>query len=152
MTSCDMCGSMKPLTPALIEGTTLQVCAPCAKHGKILPKPIQPSEQPAAQRARQRAEAEMDEIIVEDFSRLIKQAREHRGLQQKELAQAVKEKESVIQHIESGSLQLSLALARALEKFLHITLIQVYAPPEKLTSSRDGALTIGDLVNIRKKS
>lgn len=153
MTHCDMCGFDRPLTPAAIEGTTLQVCQTCSRYGKILPKPILPvAQQAAAHQARQRADAEMDQILVDDAAHLIKQAREQKGLHQKDVAQAVKEKESVIHHIESGSIYPPLDLARKLEKFLHIRLIQVYVPPAKLSTSQDGTLTIGDLVNVRKKS
>lgn len=151
MPNCDMCGSMKSLVPAFIEGTTLQVCADCAKHGKILPKPVLPSEQPAAtQRARQRADAAMDEVLVDDLARRIKEARERQNLEQKDLAKRVKEKASVIHKIESGHMKPPLALARTLEKVLHITLVQAYTPPGKLTSSSGSSLTIGDLVKVRK--
>src|SRR3989344_6323062 len=153
MTQCDMCGSLKPLVPAFIEGTTLQVCSSCSRYGKVMPKPmISPHQQPAAQLAKQRAEAELDFILVADFPSLIKQAREQKKLQQKDLALAVKEKESVIQHVESGHLQPSLYLAKKLEKYLHISLVQLYIPPEKSKTSSDGTLTIGDLVNLRKRS
>ncbi len=153
MTQCDMCGLDRSLTPALIEGTTLHVCQTCGRFGKLLPQPAtHVTQQTATQKARQHADAEMDRTLVDDFAHLIKQAREHKGLQQKDLAQAVKEKESVIQHIESGRMHPSLDLAQKLEKFLHITLVQVYVPPTKLTSTQDGTLTIGDLVNIRKRS
>ncbi len=148
-----MCGSNRPLVSASIEGTTLQVCQSCASHGKIFPKPALPlHQQPTTQRARQRADAEMDELLVDTFAQLIKQTREQKGLRQKDLAQAIKEKESVLHHIESGRLRPSIALARKLEKFLRITLVQAYTPPTKLSSSQNSTLTIGDLVNIRKRS
>ncbi len=153
MPHCDMCGSDRSLTPVLIEGTTLQVCQTCSRFGKVLPQQKHPTTTSTAiQQARQHADAEMNKTLVDDFAHLIKQAREQRGLQQKDLALAVKEKESVIQHMESGRMHPSLDLARKLEKFLHITLIQLYVPPVKLTSSQDSTLTIGDLVNIRKRS
>ncbi|HLC72834.1 MAG TPA: multiprotein bridging factor aMBF1 [Candidatus Nanoarchaeia archaeon] len=153
MTQCDMCGSLKPLVSALVEGTTLQVCSSCSRYGKVLPKLLTPQHQlPAAQLSKQRAEAELDFILVSDFAFLIKQSREQKKLQQKDLALAVKEKESVIQHVESGRLQPSLHLAKKLEKYLHISLVQLYIPPEKSKTSSDGTLTIGDLVNLRKRS
>ena len=145
-----MCGSEKPLAPVSIEGTTLQVCATCSRYGKALPKPV--FTQPPAERARQRIESETQEDLVADFASLIKRAREEKKLQQKDLASAVKEKESVIQHIESGKLKPPLALARKLEKFFHITLVDFYVPPATAASSQDSTLTIGDLVKIRKKT
>ena len=152
MANCDMCGSEKPLNPVFIEGTTLQVCSSCSHYGEVMPKPVTSHTQPpAALLAKQRAEAELDFVLVSDFASLIKQAREQKKLQQKDLALAVKEKESVIQHVESGHLQPSLYLAKKLEKYLHISLVQLYVPPEKSKTSSDGALTIGDLVNLRKK-
>ncbi|MDP1694855.1 MAG: multiprotein bridging factor aMBF1 [Candidatus Woesearchaeota archaeon] len=154
MASCDMCGSEKPLNSVFVEGTTLQVCASCSRYGKALPKPTHPvsSQQPSQQRARQHMESETNELLVDTFASLIKQAREKLGMQHKDLAQAAKEKESVIQHIESGKLKPSLPLAQRLEKILHITLVELYIPPANISSSQDNALTIGDLVKIRKKT
>ena len=83
-----MCGSNRPLVSASIEGTTLQVCQSCASYGNVIPQSTPLPQQPSAQRARQRADAEMDELLVDNFAQLIKQAREHRGLQQKDLARA----------------------------------------------------------------
>ena len=147
MASCEMCGSERPLLPTFIEGTTLQVCQTCASFGKVLPQPLsQPSVAPRSRLP------ESDEVLVDDFARLIKEAREGKTLDQKTLAQLVKEKESVIHKVESGHMRPPLDLARKLEKVLHLTLVQTYTSPGKLKSSADGTLTIGDLVKIRKRS
>ena len=152
MTHCEMCGLERPLLPTLIEGTTLQVCSNCGKYGKALPTSSPAQQQTMTQKVKQRSEAEMDYLIVPDSASLIKQAREQKKLQQKDLALALREKESVIQHLESGHLQPSLVLAKKLEKYLHITLVQLYIPPEKTNTSKDGTLTIGDLINLRKRT
>ena len=150
MAMCELCGMEKVLYPTFIEGTTLQVCKPCSVYGKALPQSPSPEQK---QQIRQRLAPEPEDIFVENYAQLLKQAREQRGLHQKDVAVAVKEKESIIQKIESGHLQLSMDLAKKLEHFFHLKLLQIYTPPTQPTtsSSRDASLTIGDLVRIRKR-
>lgn len=150
MAMCELCGMEQPLFPTFIEGTTLHVCKACSVYGKQLP---QQSISEHQQQTHRHLTLEPEDILVENYAQLLKEARERRGLQQKDVAMAVKEKESIIHKVESGHLRPSTALAKKLEKFFHITLVQLYTPSssQQPISSRDASLTIGDLVRIKKR-
>ena len=85
------------------------------------------------------------EVICEDYGRKIKEAREKKGLTQEELALQLKERHSLIQHVEAGRFQPSVALAQKLEKFFNITLVETYTTEQGFDFSK-GSLTIGDLL------
>ena len=61
-------------------------------------------------------------ILREDYSKVIKNARELLGIKQDELGMKISEKPSVISHLEAGSIKPTDALARKLEHFLKIEL------------------------------
>ena len=74
-------------------------------------------------------------------------------MKQDELAKIAGERESVIQNLESKKLELNLGLARKLESILSVILVEksenrLY---ENKINLKDGALTIGDLLDIKKK-
>jgi putative transcription factor len=73
-------------------------------------------------------------------------------LKQEELAKKIAEKESVIHKLESGSIIPAIPLARKLEKFLRIALVETIEVDSPETSDRrsssDG-LTLGDLIRIK---
>ena len=73
------------------------------------------------------------------------------NLKQEELAQKIAEKVSVIHKVESKHLRPSLALAKKLEHFLNIKLIEKYKEEKtKTLDFTDSALTIGDLIKFKK--
>lgn len=139
---CEMCGKDTNLIKTLIEGSELNVCNRCTKHGKILPKPkkiiIKPKQQYKG--------PQLFLTVVNDYSQKVKQRRESLGLKQEDLAKTLNEKWSIIQKIESNHFKPSLKLARKLEKFLKIKLVE-QREEEKVTlkTSKD-VLTIGDLI------
>ncbi|MFH0869112.1 MAG: helix-turn-helix domain-containing protein, partial [archaeon] len=65
-----------------------------------------------------------EEIVVEDFGKLIAHARQKAGLKQDELALKINEKLPVVQAAESGR-RLDIMLARKLAKFFGIKLVEV---------------------------
>ena len=95
--------------------------------------------------------------VVPDFAERVRKAREKLGWTQRMLAEAVKERESVIKRIEGGRLVPSIDLARRLERVLGIKLLEP-VPESSTTSfmtstslSKMKELTLGDIVVIRKK-
>lgn len=153
---CDMCGSESDsLCRAIIEGVELTVCRPCSKYGKFL-GPVSAAEAEKKQ-TKEKAkpklpEKEIIELIVKDYSKLIKDKREKLGLKQKELAQKIAEKESIIHKLESGNFTPSLTLARKLERFLKIRLVEQHEEvPSIQPKTKPGTLTIGDFVKVRKR-
>ncbi len=79
---------------------------------------------------------EMRLMLIEDFSRAIKTAREKRHLSQEQFASAAKEKVSILKRIEEGWNPL-LQTARKLEVFFGLNLIdKVQDNAEKLIKGK----------------
>jgi putative transcription factor len=93
---------------------------------------------------------ELIEVVVDDYAKRIREAREKARLTQKDFAKALNERESIIKKLESGGFMPPLSLARKLEKTLKIVLVEVQ---EETTSAagkgkHDGPLTIGDIAKL----
>ncbi|MBU4492883.1 MAG: TIGR00270 family protein [Nanoarchaeota archaeon] len=149
---CDLCGAKtENLFRAIVEGTELNVCKDCAKYGKIIEKkPIKVEEKRQFTKPAE-PEKEIIQVIVPDFAQRIKKKRESLGLKQKEFAKKTSEKESLIHNIETGSFEPSISLARKLEKFLKIKLIEDYEEEHKKGSkTKTEGFTVGDLIKIKK--
>jgi len=150
MSLCDLCGKEAELIDAIVEGSILKVCKTCVKFGEAIEIKKSVSEEPKDEVEVTKKE-EIIEDIVKDYPVKIKKARESLKMLQKELAERIAEKESVIHNLESGHLVPSLDLAKKLEKFLNIKLI--IERKEKKTEKIDfhsASLTIGDLVKLGK--
>jgi len=153
---CDMCGTDTRLVLASVEGTEMKVCGACAKFGKIL-KPVYAPPTPKTLIRQQRAIREQEleetvEVMVENYSALIKQAREKANLKQEELALKINEKLSLIHQIETGHMELSIPLAKKLEHFFGITLIEEVKSRTSIASVHgDNQITIGDMITIKKR-
>lgn len=147
---CDMCGSSEQLFKTEVEGSMLNVCAQCAKHGNVISRVKTEEELVKEERRINRkivVEEEPVETIVANYNLLIKKARESKNMKQEEVAKKINEKESVLHHAENAEGSLSIALARKLEKFFGIKLVEFESyeyEPEK--HSEDGELTVGDLI------
>ena len=166
---CDMCSSPDKMFKIELEGTQLNVCEKCSSYGKIIGR-FQ-TEQPkqskhtnnsfsdtnrlsSSSKQEPEKETETIQLIVSDYSKLIKKAREDMNLKQEELARKLAEKESVIHSLESNNRKPNLTLARKLEKFLKITLVEeVELTPAKntLKASSSEGLTLGDMIKIKKR-
>lgn len=148
---CDMCGSVGTLYKTVIESAELNVCHDCSKFGKV----IGIVKEDISERNRtidKEQEKEVLEVVVEDFADRIKNRREQLGLTQKDFAKKLSEKESVIHKIETGNFAPSLSLARKLERFLHIKLIEEHEEMhDKSAKAEMGSFTIGDLIKAKDK-
>ncbi|MBU1204095.1 MAG: TIGR00270 family protein [Nanoarchaeota archaeon] len=153
MPSCEMCGKRAEfLNKAIVEGVMLSVCNDCSEFGKAvkIEKPVIEEEKPLPRPIRT-ITTEFVDSIVNDYASIIKNAREKMDLKQKEVAQRIAEKESVIHNIETGHLEPSIKLARKLEQFFRIRLVeQIEEKREKQLDLRSTNLTIGDLLKIKK--
>ncbi|MFH1592480.1 MAG: multiprotein bridging factor aMBF1 [Candidatus Woesearchaeota archaeon] len=148
--ACELCGKHDKLRDVIIEGTTLSVCSKCTEFGNVI---AIPEKKEVGRRVPRKIVLEEEtEFINPDYSKLIKNGRERLDLKQEELAKKIAEKESVIHHLESGQLEPSFVLAKKLEKFLKIKLIERYRESgKKSLDFSDSSLTIGDLLKLKKK-
>ena len=154
MPSCEICGKDTELFHAVIEGTDVQVCTVCGKFGKIIKKVREPIKQKIKDTVKEETipEKEIVQVVVPEYAEIIKKKREELGLKQEEFAKKISEKESLIHHIESGKFEPNVELARKMEKFLKVKLIE----EQELSKSvhfKAGAdqVTIGDFIKIKKK-
>ncbi len=146
-----MCGSEKELFKTLIEESELNVCKECSKYGKIISavkKPEIEKKQKKEYRVLTFPNKEIIQIIVSDYAEKIKKKREQFGLKQEDFAKKINEKESLIHKIETGHFEPSITLARKIEKFLKITLVQQYEEEyKKIENPKTDRFTIGDFLD-----
>lgn len=170
MGECEVCGEGEGSYYILIEGAKLWTCGDCAKRGKIIARPAPPPGEvrrnlklggggapsrfggkPApAVGARPAVSTEVE--IVPDYAERIKAAREKMKIGPDVLAELVMEKQSYLERVENGRALPSESLAKRLEKALGIKLFeQVSYQQAPVERKKSGALTLGDLVSVKKK-
>ncbi len=147
MAQCDMCGKETELIDAIVEGTMLSVCNKCARHGEAVPVVKEEKNDYSPELVVE------PELQIKDCAKQVKQAREKKGMTQKQLAEALAEKESVIHRIESGKIKPPVNVANKLEQFFGIKIVEEEVPEKKdvkRLNLRDPGLTIGDLLKMKK--
>ena len=134
---CEICGKKGEVFNVLVEGSEMEVCDKCSEFGSALKK-------------------EVKEIFVkntksvlvvdENYSGIIKSAREKIGWKQSELASRMGIKESIVHKVESGINEPSIELAEKFEKIFNIKLIGSYSEKKEFNSVESKGVTIGDLL------
>jgi putative transcription factor len=148
--ACEMCGKESELYKAEVEGSIMSVCQTCAKFGKIItkPKPIQLKNKQFIHK--KKSEPETIFLIIDNYNIKLKNAREKLNLKQEEVAKQIAEKESLIHAIESGKHEPDINLARKLERFYKIKLVEEHKEESTGSSKQKSeGFTIGDF--IKKK-
>ncbi len=142
MPYCDICGKEAYLLTALIEGSELSVCDECSVYGKVLkrPKPIFKEDK--------KVEEERMVDFVSGYGELVKRGREKLGLNQQEFAKRINERETIIQKIETEKIKPTIELARRLERFLGIKMIEELKKEDVKKEKRKeaGPFTFGDFI------
>jgi len=164
LVSCEVCG--KPikgtLNRAVISGAKLLVCNECVKLGSATweAKPevaisskvaLAPTRKSQFINRRVRGIGLPEIEVVENYPTLIRKAREKQKLGHAELGKRIGEKISVIQKLETGRLVPDQMLAKKLEHALRIKLLAPLAEPQVKLAPQPRNLTLGDVVEIRKK-
>lgn len=154
-----MCGREGPTVRAIVDGSMMDVCSRCAMYGNVIevsPPKIEVNEPPKPRQVVpvRKPEPQPILIVVSDYASRVRSAREKMLYTQEELAKAIAEKESVIQKVEASQLEPPVKLARKLELFLKIELLEEMKRDEsdkpKKFDLKDSTLTIGDLIKLRK--
>ncbi|MBU4502480.1 MAG: TIGR00270 family protein [Nanoarchaeota archaeon] len=154
---CEMCGQEKlHLYKAIVEGSLLSVCDKCKNFGNVISveKPKLEEQKKVKKPEPKFVDEEKQEVVVDDFAKKIKEAREKMALTQEQMAKSIAEKESIIHKIESNLMVPPMSLIKKLEQFLRIKLIEEFDSnkrPVKDFSLKDETVTIGDLIRIKKK-
>jgi putative transcription factor len=158
---CEICGSeVRHLRTVVVDRATLDVCERCARFGT----PVETKAAPAGEKKAPRratgsrrtsvGRIQTDYDVVDGYGALIRAAREKRGLTQEDLGKKVSEKSSTIHRLESESLAPSIALARKLERFLKVKLLEQAGLEEELTDSlhsSDDNTTLGEVIKVKRK-
>ena len=149
-----MCGSKTKLFITEIESSQMNVCRDCSKFGKIIAEVKEPEKPKKIKDVIQDTgpQTEILQIIAEDYAQKIKNARERLNLDQKDFAKKINEKQALIHKIETGSFEPGMSLARKLEKFLKIKLVEQHEEiHEETKQTKSDDFTIGDFINIKKE-
>lgn len=165
-----------------IEGATMTVCPQCAeKFGSVSAdpgrkstamrtrpswvggperKPVSTQRSPAVAKSRPKPKPKPrsgtlldDMMLIEDFDKVIRTARQKVGISQEELAQRVGERISTLQAIEAGRQKPNNKTIRGLERELGISLLEpIDSVPIKTSRGPSVAgPTLGDRVVIKRK-
>ena len=149
MSSCELCGKEGELINAVIEGSMVSVCENCSKFGRVISikKPNTYYENRPDKKIRIK-QPEIIERVVDDYAKLIKQARESSNLKQKITAKMIGIKESHLHKIESSHIKPSIQLAKKFQSLFKIKLIEIYKESEQTReiNLNKTTLTIGDLI------
>ncbi len=150
MPDCDICG--KPaVTSAIVEGARLSVCERCVSYGRELA----PKAAAFGRKTASRPPAELE--VIEDYGKIVVQARERAGMSRQGLARKLFVFESVLSRVEEGKLKPSVELSKKLEESLGITLLEERKPEQGRVETirqerhQGRGLTLADVVSIKKK-
>ncbi|MFB6294234.1 MAG: multiprotein bridging factor aMBF1 [Candidatus Nanohaloarchaea archaeon] len=148
MATCEMCGQDGALKRTKVEGATLDLCEDCQEVGEVVDRSTATA---SSTRTSSPTTSTPDETVLPGYGKRVKQAREARELSVQELADALKEKDSVVRRVESEKLTPDRKLARKFERELDIDIYGT--PPEGGTgpsSSDSGGQTIGDVADVKR--
>jgi putative transcription factor len=126
--NCEICGREigGAAVSVKIEGSLMRTCRTCAKLGDRVyeksPKHLIKSATTHQRTYSIRKEKVLD--VVDDCARIVRENREKMSLTQDQLGQKINEKGSVISRIESGHMMPDIKIAKKLERFLGVTLLE----------------------------
>jgi len=155
-----MCGTgAEELFRADVEGAKLNICKKCSKFGKVIERVKTPVFVSAKEAEKKRVEVisrpietETIFVLVQDYSAKVKNAREQLGMKQEDLGKKINERDSLIHKVETGAIEPNIPLARKLEKFLNIKLVEEHQEDKNLVpKSKKGEVTLGDFARIKKR-
>jgi putative transcription factor len=141
---CELCGKESKLAKAKVEGVVVSVCENCASFGErvLEAKPVQMREKP---------KIVIEESVIDPkFAEKIKNARESMKLTREQLAEKIKEKLSVIEHIEHGMRPTDI-VAKKIERLFGIKLLGYSGKEYIQPAQKPAELTLGDVVEIRQR-
>ena len=148
--ACELCGEKRELFISIIEGVKLNVCNQCSTHGRVV-KETKVFNETRIRKAASKNLIEEGIAIRQNYGELIKISREKLGLRQDELSNKLAIKESLLRSIENNKMEPSLNLAKKIELFLGVKIIEEFKIDNSMKpDKKNGTLTIGDLIKSSK--
>ena len=92
--------------------------------------------------------------LIENFNKLIRNARIKLGYTHKDLGRKIGEKVSLLKKLELGKIKPNNKLVKKLENILHIKLLEPYIEEKGeplITNTKPKEVTIGDIIKIDKR-
>jgi len=157
--NCELCGKDSGiLKKTLIEGSTLSVCAECARFGTLVQESAVkdqkgPLESSPVSKKRWVGkdvfeEASKKELAV-DYPQRIKRARLSKGWTPEEFGKVINEKRSIITKLESGELKPDERLTSKLQRTLNIKLMEDVEDIKVKAKKKKRPTYLGDVVKIK---
>lgn len=106
--------------------------------------------QAPTRRKRYRDSLDSDEVLVEEYGTVIKNARKAKGFKLEDFAQMINEKSSLLQKIEKSEFNPPHSLIIKIERKLDISLREEASAPI-YTGTSAKSTTLGDVVKLKKK-
>lgn len=165
-----MCGEEDVrLVKAKIDQSVLTVCKECASFGEVISRPASSSGSSSSstgssgstasgsgssgsgkpKRRRDPLEETAEEVLKEDYGKIIQRAREKRDWTQEDLGKEIAEKVSVIKELEGQEMTPPDSLVQKLERTLDVELMEEVEPVDLdagSSSSSGEGMTLGDLI------
>ncbi|WP_135604074.1 multiprotein bridging factor aMBF1 [Methanococcoides sp. NM1] len=162
---CEICGTeiKGQAVDVTIDGSQLKVCSKCSQYGTAVKarSPVSRKISPVSPQTRmsgpkktgQRRDpfAELNDELVDEYDKIIRDAREKRGWSQEVLATKVKEKASLIKKIERAEIIPEDSVRKKIERTLNIHLTERLGEGEWNADRLNKGTTLGDIVTIKRK-
>ncbi len=163
--TCEMCGAETFTTLVEIDHVELYACTKCAKFGTPVikrspakkqrysrPPPRTQDKPKTFTRKPPRKDFLHDKILIDGYGQIIQDARRERGIGRAELAQKIKEKETLLARIETEKVIPTDRVVAKLERELDVELKTEIS--DEVTNTDDfipRATTIGSIAKIKRK-
>lgn len=147
MEECELCGApTKSVYVVNVEDVELRVCTKCAQGKKVVKTQ---NYTPDAARKPSRPRREEDQQLVENYGKVIREARDRMKLPLKVLAEMLNEKETLLSRVEQQSTLPTIELTKKLEKALSIRLTDSDSGTDTgiSPSTKKSGATLGEFVD-----
>ena len=122
---------------------------PSVSHVKVKTGSSQHSS--TGRKRRYRDSLDSDEVLIEDYGEVIRNARKAKGYSLEQFAQMINEKSSLLQKIEKSEFNPPQKLIVKIERKLDISLKEEASAPVYTGPSSSKSTTLGDVVKLKKK-
>ena len=165
MFECEVCGRLtNKVVKRRIEGAVVSVCPICARYGggvsslNVRKKERAQRVRRSYVRVRKRRERLTRDLyeryeVIEDFNHIIRRRREELGMKQKDLAEKLGIKESMLQKIEAGKFTPDIPTCMKIEAVLGIRILKEAAEeafPFRIEGKIETGPTIGEIIEIKR--
>ncbi len=159
---CELCGAKNATLKLNVEGSVMTACHNCKSFGKVISKveqtkPVRPREIKKVIEAHNQAveqPVETEEVLVDDYGKIIKTLREQRKMKQEDFAKKLRIKTSMLSNIETQQFEPKFDTVRRIEKMLGIKLIKKrIVEKQKINdfNTENAEPTIGNMIKFKTR-